>query len=313
MAGPLLVARGLGKTFGTRMAVSNLSLELHRGETFALVGPNGAGKTTTLRLLAGLIAPSTGDVELDGQPLTASGSAAARRHIGLLTEAPGLWDRLSVRRNLAVYAGLYGLKSPSAVVDASLSRFGVLDRAEDAAGTLSKGLRQRVALARALIHDPSVVLLDEPTAGLDPESARSVRDLVRHLQSEGRAVLICTHNLDEVERVATRVGVLRTRLLAVDTPTALRARFFNARVRVVLADRVASFAALLRSAGVADVGTDGAALSVALDQGPGGPVSTTPDLVRLLVEAGARVESVTHEAPSLEDAYLHLLDEENRA
>jgi ABC-2 type transport system ATP-binding protein len=302
---PLLMARGLAKSFGAREAVSDLSLELRPGETFALVGPNGAGKTTTLRMLAGLIAPSQGRVELNGRALTPESAGWARRQVGFLTEAPGLWDRLTVRQNLTVYARLYGLSSPALAVDAALTRFGVLDRARDAAAQLSKGLRQRVALARTILHDPAIVLLDEPTSGLDPESARSVRELVRGLKNEGRAVLICTHNLDEVDRLATRVAVLRTRLLAVDTPQALRARYFGSRVRVQLAADAARFAGLLQSAGVNDVRVEDLALSVALD---GSRVGSTPKLVRLLVEAGAAVEEVTRETPSLEQVYLRVLE-----
>jgi len=301
---PLLVARGLAKSFGARQAVSDLSLELRPGETFALVGPNGAGKTTTLRMLAGLIAPNQGRVELNGRELTPESAGWARRQVGILTEAPGLWDRLTVRQNLTVYARLYGLPAPAAAVDAALTRFGVLDRAREPAAQLSKGLRQRVALARTLLHDPAVVLLDEPTSGLDPESARSVRELVRGLETEGRAVLICTHNLDEVERLATRVAVLRTRLLVVDTPQALRARYFGNRVRVQLAAGAERYATLLQSAGVADVRVEDHVLSVALD---GSPVRSTPELVRLLVESGAPVEEVGRETPSLEQVYLRVL------
>jgi len=301
---PLLVARGLAKSFGAREAVSDLSLELRPGETFALVGPNGAGKTTTLRMLAGLIAPNQGRVELNGRELTPESAGWARRQVGILTEAPGLWDRLTVRQNLTVYARLYGLPAPAAAVDAALTRFGVLDRAREPAAQLSKGLRQRVALARTLLHDPPVVLLDEPTSGLDPESARSVRELVRGLETEGRAVLICTHNLDEVERLATRVAVLRTRLLVVDTPQALRARYFGSRVRVQLAAGAERYATLLQSAGVADVRVEDRVLSVALD---GSPVRSTPELVRLLVESGAPVEEVGRETPSLEQVYLRVL------
>jgi ABC-2 type transport system ATP-binding protein len=303
---PLLVARGLAKSFGARVAVHDLSLELRPGETFALVGPNGAGKTTTLRMLAGLIAPSHGQVELNGRALSPESAGWARRQVGILTEAPGLWDRLSVRQNLTVYARLYGLASPVAAVDAALERFGVLDRAKDPAAQLSKGLRQRVALARALIHSPPVVLLDEPTSGLDPESARGLRELVRALESEGRAVLICTHNLDEVDRLAARVAVLRTRLLAVDTPDALRARFFETRVRVRVTGDPGPHAAWLRAAGIADVRVENGALSIALD---GSPVRSTPELVRLLVEAGALVEEVGREAPSLEQVYLRVIGE----
>ena len=300
---PLLAARDLVKSFGRRLAVDRVSIELHRGETFALVGPNGAGKTTTLRMLAGLIAATTGHLELEGRPVSAKSAMRLRRMVGLLTESPGLWDRLSVRQNLTTYARLYGLADPGRAVDAALERFGLRDRARDDAAQLSKGLRQRVALARTLLHDPVIVLLDEPTSGLDPESARGVRDLVRQLQTEARAVLVCTHNLDEVERLATRVGVLRTRLLAIDTPQALRARLFGTRVRVVLDGDAAPFAALLRSGGITDVRADGSSLSVVRDG-----ATATPDLVRMLVEGGARVESVVPDTPSLEDVYLRVLD-----
>ena len=303
---PLVAARGLTKRFGSRVAVSDVSLELQRGETLALVGPNGAGKTTTLRMLVGLVAPTAGVVEIDGRAATPQEAATRRRQIGLLTEAPGLWDRLSVRENLVVYARLYELASPETTVDAALERFGIRDRARDPAAQLSKGLRQRVALARTLLHDPPIVLLDEPTSGLDPESARDVRALVRGLASEGRGVLICTHNLDEVERVANRVGVLRTRLLAVDTPQALRARFFGTRVRVLLACDAERFSGFLRSAGVSDVRAEGPSLSIGTD---GDPIVATPDLVRLLVEAGAPVEDVRRETPPLEQVYLRVLDE----
>jgi ABC-2 type transport system ATP-binding protein len=300
----LLSARSLAKSFGERVAVDDVSLDLRPGETFALVGPNGAGKTTTLRMLAGLIAPSHGRVELNGQALTPGTTGHARRGVGILTEAPGLWDRLTVRQNLTVYARLYGLAAPAFAVDAALRRFGVLDRALEPAAQLSKGLRQRVALARTLIHDPPVVLLDEPTSGLDPESARGVRELVKGLEHEGRAVLICTHNLDEVERLATRVAVLRTRLLAVDTPQALRARFFGSRVRVLLAGDAGRYEALLRSAGITDVHARERELSVALD---GSPVASTPELIRILVDAGAPVEEVGREMPPLEHVYLRVL------
>jgi ABC-2 type transport system ATP-binding protein len=305
---PLLAARGLAKSFGPRVAVSDLSLELRPRETFALVGPNGAGKTTTLRMLAGLIAPTHGQVELGGRELTPQSAGWARQQVGFLTEAPGLWDRHSVRRNLMVYARLHGLASPAAAVDAAMERFGIRDRADDAAAQLSKGLRQRVALARTLLHDPPVVLLDEPTSGLDPESARGVRELIRGLETDGRAVLICTHNLDEVERLATRVAVLRTRLLVVDTPDALRARFFGSRVRIRLAGDAGRFAGLLRAAGVNDVRAEGPALSVSLECSPvRTTVRTVPDLVRMLVEAGAQVEEVARETPPLEHVYLRVL------
>ena len=302
----MLTASHLTRRFGDRVALDDVSLELKTGEIFALLGPNGAGKTTTLRVLAGLIAPSSGTVHLGGVPMTPATSSQLRAHIGFLTEAPGLWDSLTVRQNLEVYARLYDLDSPRKAVDEALALFEIPDRAQDRPAELSKGLRQRVALARSLLHKPRLVLLDEPTANLDPESAREVRELVLGLRQQGRTVLLCTHNLDEVERVADRVAVLRTRLIAVGTPEALRQRLFAPRVRVTLRQQASAYEPSLRTAGLTDIRTDGTHMSVALNGTP----LTTPDLVRRLVQAGADIEAVVQEEPPLEEVYLKLLHPE---
>ena len=304
----MLSAARLTRRFGTRVAVEDVSFDLAPGEIFALLGPNGAGKTTTLRMLAGLIAPTSGLVRVGGEPMTPASASKLRGKIGFLTEAPGLWDRLTVRQNLLVYARLQGLAVPPNAVDRAMEQFGIRDRAADPAAQLSKGLRQRVAIARTLLHDPQVILLDEPTSGLDPQSSRDVRELVLRLRDERRAVLLSTHNLDEVERIADRVAVLRASLIAVDTPAALRARLFGARVRVTLSADAETFARSLRDAGIADVVVDGVALSIGIDGGS----STVPALVRRLVDAGAAVEAVVPEAPSLEEVYLKLIEKAER-
>ena len=302
----MLTASHLTRRFGDRLALDDLSLDLKGGEIFALLGPNGAGKTTTLRLLAGLISPTSGNVLVDGEAMTPASASRLRARIGFLTEAPGLWDSLTVRQNLLVYARLYGLERPARAVDDVLRLFEIPDRRNDRAAELSKGLKQRVALARSLLHNPRIVLLDEPTSGLDPESAREVRELIVGLRDEGRTVMLCTHNLDEVERVADRVAVLRTRLVATGTPDALRDRMFPPRIRVTLRQPASSFVDLVQRSGFASVSADGAVLSVSLDgRGP-----RTPDLVRRLVEAGADIEAVEPEERRLEDVYLKLLHPE---
>jgi ABC-2 type transport system ATP-binding protein len=302
----MLTAAHLTRRFGSRVAVEDVSFTLAPGEIFALLGPNGAGKTTTLRILAGLMQPSSGTVRFAGQVMNRRTAATLRASIGFLTEAPGLWDRLSVRQNLLVHARLHGLAEPARAVDRALDVFDMRERSADAAAQLSKGLRQRVALARALLHDPSILLLDEPTSGLDPENARAVRDLVVRLRDERRSVLLSTHNLDEAERLADRVAVLRTRLVAVDTPAALRARLFGARVRVTVSGDAQPFAAMLRGT-AADVTVERNALSIAIDSA--GAVAA---LVRHLVNAGADIESVVPESPPLEQVYLRLLEEQRR-
>jgi ABC-2 type transport system ATP-binding protein len=308
VAQAVLTASHLSRRFGDRLALDDVSFTLEPGEIFALLGPNGAGKTTTLRILAGLIAPSSGSVHIDGESMGPQSAPHLRGRIGFLTEAPGLWDRLTVRDNLLVYARMYGLASPGKVVDQALERFEIRDRAGDRAAQLSKGLKQRVALARSLLHGPRIALLDEPTSGLDPASAREVRDLVLSLRAQGRTILLCTHNLDEVERVADRVAVLSRRLIAIGTPDSLRQRLFSPRVRITLTQAAERFAAVLRDAGLSDVRSDGVVISASLANTP----LTTPDVVRRLVEAGAGVESVMAEEPPLEEVYLRLLDPQGR-
>jgi ABC-2 type transport system ATP-binding protein len=299
-----LTASRLTRRFDTRLAVDDVSFELVPGEILALLGPNGAGKTTTLRMLGALIHPTSGSVLLDHRPVTPVTCSRLRASIGFLTEMPGLWERLTVRQNLTVYARVHGLASPALAVDRMLDLFGISDRARDFAGELSKGLKQRVALARTLLHDPPIVLLDEPTAGLDPQSAHDVRDLVLRLRDERRAVLLSTHNLDEVDRVADRVAVLRTRLVALDTPAALRTRLFGRRVRIELARDAALHVSRLRAAGIDDVIVQDAVISVGLKEHV-----TVPALVRRLIESGADINAVMPEERSLEDVYLRLLED----
>jgi ABC-2 type transport system ATP-binding protein len=296
-----LSARHLTRRFGSRVAVDDVSVDLRAGEIFALLGPNGAGKTTTLRMLAGLIAATSGNVHIDGEAMTPHAAPRLRTRIGFLTEAPGLWDNLTVRENLSVYARLYGLRDPDRATGDALALFRLSDRSEERAARLSKGLKQRVALARAIVHKPRVVMLDEPTSGLDPASARDVRELIVAMRTEGRAILLCTHNLDEVDRVADRVAVLKSKLVAEGTPESLRQQLFAPRLRIRLTGSAEPFVSILRAAGVRDLSANDNWLSLA------DTTVTTPQIVRTLVEAGAGIEAVETEEPSLEDVYIKLL------
>lgn len=298
----MIAVCNLTRRFGARLAVEDLSFELRAGEIFALLGPNGAGKTTTLRLLAGLIAPTSGTIRFEGHDVTPSSSAAIRSRIGLLTETPGLWERLSAFQNLSLYGRLYGLREPEQVAERSLRTFGLADRRDDPAGLLSKGMKQKLAIARALLHDPAVVLLDEPTAGLDPEIARTLRHLILRLRDDGRAVLVSTHNLDEAERIADRVAVLRTRLIALDTAESLRRRLYGRRLRVRLMQPAEAFVKVAAAADGASVAADGTVLSISVAD----PDLEVPRLIQALVTAGASIRAVEDESPSLEDVYLRL-------
>src|SRR5437870_10100776 len=185
-------------------------------------------------MLGGLIAPSAGTVAIDGRPFTRTTAGALRGRIGFLTETPGLWDHLTVTDNLCVYAKLFGVARPDLATSRVLRLFELWDRRDDRVAVLSKGMKQKLALARALVHDPAVILLDEPTANLDPQTARTVRDLLRDLRTQRRAIVVSTHNLDEVERVADRVGLVNTKLIAIGEPATLRRDVFGRRLRVRL-------------------------------------------------------------------------------
>jgi ABC-2 type transport system ATP-binding protein len=298
----VISAVALTRLFGSHAAVQDVSFDVSRSEIVALLGPNGAGKTTTMRMLAGLIAPTSGSVVIDGSGLTRSSGTRLRGRIGFLTESPGLWDRLTVRENLSIYAGLYEVARSSESVDRALEMFGLSDRASTRAAELSKGTRQRVALARALLHEPPILLLDEPTSGLDPEVTRDVRRLLEERRNAGCAILVSTHNLDEAERLADRVAVLDRRLLALDRPAMLRRRLSTGRLFIRVSGDVGRYVetvrALDRTASI-----DSGMLVVTVRD----PERDTPAIVRALVQSGAEVIEVRPEIPALEDVYLHLM------
>jgi ABC-2 type transport system ATP-binding protein len=292
----------LTRRFETRTAVDDVSFDVGRGEMVALLGPNGAGKTTTLRMLAGLIGPTSGSVAIDGVTLDSRTAGSLRHRIGFLTESPGLWDRLTVRENLSVYARLFPLDDPDRVVGQLIDRFELAPYANARAAELSKGLRQKIAIGRALLHHPDVLLLDEPTSGLDPEVAMSVRQLLDERRAEGCAILLSTHNLHEAERQADRIAVLKQRLIVFDTPAQLRQGLRSARVAVRVTGSAMPYLATARHI---DSGAtaDDAWLSLTLRQ----PDVETAALVRALVQAGASIEEVRPVVPTLEDVYLSLV------
>lgn len=304
----MISATGLTRRFGSNVVVDDVTLDVSRSEIVALVGPNGAGKTTTMRMLGGLIAPTSGSVRIDGVALTRASGTILRQRIGFLTEAPGLWDRLTVRENLHVYAGLYEVSDIQRAVDRALDLLDLSDRASTRTAELSKGQRQKVALARALLHQPGILLLDEPTSGLDPEVTRVVRRLLDERRTAGCAILLSTHNLDEAERLADRVAVLQRRLLALDPPAALRRRLTTGRLLVRVAGDAAAYLDTVRTFD-SSASVEGRGLVVTLRH----VERDTPPLVRALVSAGADLIEVRPEIPPLEDVYLRLMESEARS
>ncbi len=301
----MIETHGLTKQFNGNLAVDDLSLSVKRGEIFALLGPNGAGKTTTVRMLACLIAPTRGDATVAGYQVGAQ-SNEIRGRIGILTESPGLYEKLSAEQNLNYFAQLYSLAPDAALkqVRRYLELLGLWTRRAEPVGGFSKGMKQKLAIARALLHEPDVVFLDEPTSALDPEAAKVVRDFVAELKGEGRTVFLCTHNLDEADRLADRIGVMKQKLIQVDTPENLRHKLYGRRVMIrarALDD--AQVDSVRHFDFIRDLRRDGDHLSIALED----PNAMTPLIVARLVQVGAAIQQVTEEQHSLEEVYLNLI------
>jgi ABC-2 type transport system ATP-binding protein len=305
----MIEANALGKRFRSLTAVHDLSFTVGDGEIFGLLGPNGAGKTTSVRILAGLIAPTSGSATINGMQLGAD-SQRIRGASGILTEAPGLHDKLTARQNLGYYGRLYGLRGATLrrAVDRYLRIVGLEEQGDRLVAGFSKGMRQKVAIARAMLHEPEAIYLDEPTSALDPSAAKNVRDFVATLRDAGRSIVVCTHNLDEAERLCDRVGIMRGTLLMVDTPAGLRRRGGSASVRIELvgARRAASFIDLLVELPFVQAAR---ANETSLHVEVRDPRTDNPELIRVLVGAGARIMTVREEVATMEDVYLELVGE----
>jgi ABC-2 type transport system ATP-binding protein len=318
-APPTIEARELTRRFGTFLAVDRVSLRVPAGSILALLGPNGAGKTTIVRMLAGLLAPTAGEAVVAGRDVRTD-PAGVRTRVGLVTDVPGLHEQMAPAAYLDFFGRLYGLDGATRRrrIDDLLAFFGLADvRGKRMAG-FSKGMKQKVALARALLHEPPVLFLDEPTSGLDPLGARAVRDLILALRSDRRTVVLCTHDLDEAERLADDVAILRGgRISATGTPGALRAgTATEVTVRIELATPLPNAAAPL--------GDVEGLTAAATEDGPAGPASvvtyrtaqpqsTNPRAIAHLVAAGAAVVTVSYERRSLEDAYAAAVEPDGAA
>lgn len=303
----VIVTEGLTRRFGDILAVDDLTLEVGEGEIFGFLGPNGAGKTTTLRMLCALIDPTGGAASVAGFVL-GENDDEIRRRVGILTEAPGLYDRLSAEDNLRFFAHLYEVQDVSGQVERYLRMLGLWGRRSEAAGTFSKGMRQKLAIARALLHEPQILFLDEPTSGLDPEVARLVRSFIEELKQAGRTIFLCTHNLDEADRLCDRIAVFNTRLVALDTPQALRAQLYDRTVVFHLDTVEPDYAARLQGhPAVRSLEVVDAKLVVGLDD----PEKHNPELIAMLVESGARVQFVGELRRSLEEVYMRLVNNQD--
>ena len=304
----------LTRKFGDVTAVDGLTLTIAEGEVFGLIGPNGAGKTTTIRMLAGLIGKTSGEAWVAG--CRVGDPAAARKLrglVGLMPEEAGLYLDLSAARTLDFYGKLYQVPNDARALrtERLLTMLDLWDRRDARVRTFSKGMKQRLTIARALINDPPVLFLDEPTANLDPEGAKTVRDFLLELKREKRTILLNTHQLAEAERVCDRVGVMSASLIAVGTPDGLRGSASSSTgstraTAIQLAVVTDAVVAAARAARRADVAVSGNTITVPVDK----PEQDNPELVKAIVAAGGEIQFVSGTAPTLEETYLKLLGSE---
>jgi len=286
----------LTKRYRDLVAVDRLTLRVRRGEVYGFLGPNGAGKTTTLRMVLGLVRPTSGIATVLG---TSPGSSEGLARIGALVEAPGFYPFLSGRDNLRVMAGHARVKAER--VDAVLEEVGLSGRAKDRFRTYSQGMKQRLGVASALLKDPEVLILDEPTTGLDPKGMAEMRSFIGGLGRRGRTVLLSSHLMSEVEQVCDRVGVIDRGVLVTEgSVDELRGH----GVLLVRAEPLEHAGRVVKELpGVAAVATSDGALKVTADP------ATAPRIIRALVGAGVAVSELRPERASLEDVFLNLIRE----
>ncbi|MET0627318.1 MAG: ABC transporter ATP-binding protein [Acidimicrobiia bacterium] len=295
---------GVRRTFGTVVAVADLSMEVPRGTVTVLLGPNGAGKTTVVRLITGALHPTAGEVRTLGlDPEVDDEGTEIRRRCGVVPARPALYDRLSGFDNLRYAAALFDVDRVDAdtrIAEAA-ARFGIADALEQRVGGYSTGMRARLALARAVLHDPDLLLLDEPTAGLDPESARAVLSLIDEMADDGKTVLMCTHLLLEAEGLADQVVVMdHGRAVISGSPAELTRRYWPGARVVLDADDPTLLDQARHYTFVRAYERNGVATVDLADE------AHVPDLVDALVQAGARLTRVEPRVPSLEDLYFEI-------
>ena len=302
----MIDTESLTKKFGDATAVESVTLHVDEGEVFGFLGPNGAGKTTTVRMLACLVSKSSGRATIgDYEIANTSDEPKIRRMIGLLTENVGLYEELSAYDNLDFYGRYYKLAEQRRKdrIEYLLKLLELWEKKDAAAGTFSKGMKQKLAIARALIHDPEVLFLDEPTANLDPEASKTVRDFILELKKEKRTIFLNTHLLDEAERICDRVAILKTRLITIGSPQELRHSLSGRAVRVQLQHVNDSVVSSVKKMGyqIGEVTANSIVISLK------DPESENPAILRAIQGAGGNVVFVTEVGSSLEDVYLKLV------
>jgi ABC-2 type transport system ATP-binding protein len=310
MSEPAIAVHDLTRAFGAFVAVDHVSFEVGRGEVFGFLGPNGAGKTTTIKMLAGLLAPTAGEARVAGLDVAREPEAVKQR-IGYMSQLFSLYGDLTVEENITFFGGLYGLRGAEREErrDWVLRMAGLEEARRRLVRELALGFKQRLALGCAVLHQPPILFLDEPTSGVDPLSRRSFWDLIHELARGGTTVLVSTHYMEEAEYCHRLALMNRGKLVALDTPAALRRKLGAPILEVRAADAPAAVEALQGESAVQAVGLFGRALHVTVDDAARGEEAVR----RRLREAGIDVQAVRRIPPSLEDVFVALVQESGGA
>ena len=300
----MIEVENLSKRYGPTLAVSGVSFTVQKGEVLGFLGPNGAGKTTTVRMLACLISKTSGTAKIGDYEIgNRADQQKIRRIIGLVPDNVGLYEELTAYKNLDFYGRYYKVDEAKRRerIEYFLKLLGLWDKRDLAAGTFSKGMKQKLAIARALIHDPQVLFMDEPTANLDPEASKTVRDFILELKKEKKTIFLNTHNLDEAQRICDRIAILNTKLMALGTPAELERLESGRKIVVQLESVNEAIISAVRKVvtGEVEVG-EGNKLII----GVGDPERENPDIMSAIGAAGGRIQFVTEASSTLEDVYL---------
>lgn len=298
----------LSKSFNSVTAVENLTMHVDKGEIFGLLGPNGAGKSTTVRMLCCLIGKTSGKARIGGLEISDPDDAVTiRRSIGYIPDTPGLYESMSAVKNLEFFGSLYRI--PGETLKSNIERYlrllDLWDVREKDVSTYSKGMKQKVSVARALVHEPEILIMDEPTANLDPEVSKTIRDLIKDLKKDNRTILINTHNLDEAQRICDRIGVLRTRLLAMDTPANLEREMHGRKTLITLDFLDDGISKAIKTLDPEQIAVNGNTIELELKS----PEKERPEIISAIVSAGGRIQFVTESGSTLEEVYLKLVRE----
>ncbi|MGI0091883.1 MAG: ABC transporter ATP-binding protein [Nitrososphaerales archaeon] len=308
----MIDTENLTKKFGNLTAVDSVTLHVDEGEVFGFLGPNGAGKTTTVRMLCCLISKTSGAARIAGYEVgnNETDSLKIRKIIGLVPDNVGLYEELSAYKNLDYYGRLYDCseKQRKENIQRFLTMLGLWEKRDESAGSFSKGMKQKLAIARALIHDPKILFMDEPTANLDPESSKTVREFILDLKKEKRTIFLNTHNLDEAQRICDRIAILNTRLMAIGTPQELESSVSGRKTVIQLEQVSEAILTALKKLPLGNISVDGSRLTIDVTN----PEKENMTISDAIFRAGGRIQSINVVGSTLEDAYLKLVREENK-